>query len=414
MTKKSKKVTTLVPATKALGEPKKEKLPPAPKTLRTLPRTPSVEELLTATGYDIIDAALAHYPNVISDDENYAFIPSPSETPNPIMLVAHVDTVRRADPTSVINRRGVICAADDDALGADDRAGVYGILEARRRCEERGIDLPHILLTNHEECGGVGVSMFVKDGVLEDHLQDIRMLVELDRKGSEEAVTYGGDLPEGASKYLRTFGWRLGNGSYSDIATLIDEYHIPAVNLSCGYYQQHTDHEYLVLAHLESCIDRLMLMLEDPFTEHERQEGYIPLSRGGGYGYGYEYGYGGDWDSDWHHWSKDSKKSTNGSSQPGSFDFQMMEEVDECIEEIAGPNAGHGCPICGYAWQDCPDECGNMAEELAEKLSIDALGWLVESPHANAYLAVADPIFDALEEAYYARLRDIQDAKRSV
>ena len=175
----------------------------------------------------------------------------------PVALVAHVDTIRRKDPRAiswsprtgiVLNKKGV--------LGADDRAGVYAItriLAAGYR--------PLVVFCDKEESGGVGAHAVCTDKALAEFAPDLRLLVEMDRRGEKDFVFYSAILPPEIKKLVSSCGWVESIGSYSDVATLTEEYLIPHVNVSAGYYNEHTPKEALIVGELEANIGRLAELL---------------------------------------------------------------------------------------------------------------------------------------------------------
>lgn len=72
----------------------------------------------------------------------------------PVLFSAHMDTVSPGVGIRPVVQDGVIRSSGDTILGADDKAGVCGILEALRTVLER--DIPHreteIVFTVNEEC----------------------------------------------------------------------------------------------------------------------------------------------------------------------------------------------------------------------------------------------------------------------
>jgi hypothetical protein len=183
--------------------------------------------------------------------DNYVYV----DRGAPITLVAHVDTLpRKKDFELDTTHHNIITAKGGGILGADDRAGCFALFTlANNHC--------NLLFTNYEETGGIGAQAAAED--LEQHMLDngVRLLVEFDRKGCNEYVTYSYNLPHEIASYVESFGYIEQTGSYSDVAEF---YSIPAVNVSCGYYHQHTDKEKLHIDELWLNIDRVKRMLVNP------------------------------------------------------------------------------------------------------------------------------------------------------
>lgn len=76
----------------------------------------------------------------------------------PIMLAAHLDTVKPGNDIEPIIEDNIIKSAGDTVLGADDKSGIAAIFEALRYIKENDIDAPDIdiVLTVSEEIGLLG------------------------------------------------------------------------------------------------------------------------------------------------------------------------------------------------------------------------------------------------------------------
>ena len=173
----------------------------------------------------------------------------------PIALVAHMDTVF-SPPTSLKFTKNSVTSPT--GLGADDRAGIYGILEMVRRGYR-----PTIILLEDEEIGGIGAYKFID----QDITLDVRYMIELDRQGQDDAVFYDCDNIE-FTNYICEFGFKKATGSFSDISIIAPHYGVGAVNLSIGYYSQHTINEILIFSFLTETLDKVELMLNDIPENH--------------------------------------------------------------------------------------------------------------------------------------------------
>ena len=176
-----------------------------------------------------------------------------SEGRLPVLLVAHVDTVHKEPPKEIYHDKEHNVIWSPTGLGGDDRAGVYAILkiiETGRR--------PHVLFTDGEESGGTGALETIE----KLSPPDIRMIIELDRKGSNDAVYYNCDCPE-LEEYINNFGFKTATGSFTDICYLCPHWGVAGVNLSVGYYNAHTEAEYVKLDELEHTIERVKQMLDN-------------------------------------------------------------------------------------------------------------------------------------------------------
>lgn len=228
-----------------------------------------------------------HYPKVINT-KDYIF----AEGDIPVALVAHMDTVFTAPPKEIFydERHNVMWSPT--GLGADDRAGVFAIIQIIRA----GLR-PHIIFTTDEEMGCIGASILSQ---IKCPFKDLRYLIQLDRRGSNDCVFYDCDNQEFVN-YVEQFGFIWNFGSYTDISELCPAWGIAGVNLSVGYRDEHSVSEVLFVGQLLSTIEKVKRMLgaanEAPCFE------YIPKPQSFYYNgkwyttndlYGYTYGYGND------------------------------------------------------------------------------------------------------------------------
>ena len=182
----------------------------------------------------------------------------------PVMLVAHLDTVHKEKVKN-------ICRSDDgnilmspQGIGGDDRCGVYALLSVY----DQSLVKPWLLFTCDEEVGGIGASAFCddyRDGVLPDMI-DLKCIIEVDRKGQYDAVYYDCDNKD-FEDYITEKGYVTEFGTFSDISYIAPELGVAAVNLSSGYYNAHTLHEYINLEHLNHTISVICEVVQEALDE---------------------------------------------------------------------------------------------------------------------------------------------------
>lgn len=219
----------------------------------------------------------------ITDHDNYIYFNGGTET----MLVAHMDTCIRNKDLVILENNGIY-TAKDSILGADDRAGIYAILKIL----ESGLR-PSFLFTNYEESGLIGVRQFIKEDLL--NTDNLKLFVEIDRQGCNDFVFYSSSLPTEVKYYAESFGFVETWGILSDVQELTEKTRIPHINVSAGYYNQHSTSERLHLDELELTISRVIRLLNQPIEElYEVQEVFDST-----YGYGYyPANYGIDYEDD--------------------------------------------------------------------------------------------------------------------
>lgn len=186
----------------------------------------------------------------------------------PVLLVAHLDTVHT-------HRPDIICRSEDGrywmspyGIGGDDRAGVYMILLILRQ-------IPcHVLFCEDEEIGGMGARKFVKSKL---H-PEVNYIVELDRRGKNDAVFYHCDNPD-FTEFVCSFGFEENYGSFSDISVVAPHLKTAAVNISAGYYNEHRQHEMIDTKVMAENILRIIRMVKTktghfPYVERKGRFGF--------------------------------------------------------------------------------------------------------------------------------------------
>jgi hypothetical protein len=171
----------------------------------------------------------------------------------PIMMVAHIDTVHSKLPR-IEHDHGENILWAINGLGADDRAGVIGIINILNSGYR-----PHVLFCNYEEVGGKGAKIAAN----KLKPKNLKYIIELDRRNSNDAVFYDCDNDK-FEKYITSFGFKHSWGSFSDISILCPKWGVAGVNLSTGYYNAHNKNEYLKIDEWKEIIGKVKKMLDNP------------------------------------------------------------------------------------------------------------------------------------------------------
>ena len=177
----------------------------------------------------------------------------------PIGLVAHLDTVHRETVQDIFHDSNKKVIWSPQGIGGDDRAGVFAILKIL----EQGYR-PSVIFCTKEETGGIGATEFVKMFI--KPLVKTNFLIELDRRGEEDSVFYDLDN-EKFEDYINTFGFKTNWGTFSDISVIAPVWQIPAVNLSIGYFNEHSFSEYIHYPSLFKTIERVTKILDYEYIE---------------------------------------------------------------------------------------------------------------------------------------------------
>ncbi len=189
------------------------------------------------------------------------FVYAPGEIP--VMLVAHLDTVHKQEVKTICYSLDGKIMMSPEGIGGDDRAGVYMLLQIIQNCR------CHVLFCEDEETGGNGAREFANSRIR----PDVNFIVEMDRRGENDAVFYNCDNSE-FEDFICGFGFTKAYGTFSDISVIAPRLGIAAVNISAGYYNEHRQHEYIDLAALESNVVRISQIVQassESFVYIERQ-----------------------------------------------------------------------------------------------------------------------------------------------
>lgn len=173
----------------------------------------------------------------------------------PVALVAHMDTVHKTRVKELYYDKDKNVMWSPQGIGADDRAGIYSIIEIIRNKVK-----PTIILTTDEEIGGAGAYSLIN--MFEKAPCDIKYLIELDRRGSEDCVFYDCDNLE-FEDYINTFGFKTAWGSFSDISIICPVWGIAGVNLSIGYYDEHSLIERLDVTQMFETTEKVVKLIKD-------------------------------------------------------------------------------------------------------------------------------------------------------
>ena len=155
-----------------------------------------------------------------------------------VLLVAHYDTVWDGARIKLENWGSMMVSAHSKVgIGADDRAGIAALWELRNSGHS-------LLLVPDEEVGCMGSAAVIHFHA--DKLKDERFALQFDRCGARDLVFYECNNP----KFTRFMeqnmpGYRVAQGSVSDISVLCPALNIAGCNISIGFEYEHTASEQL-------------------------------------------------------------------------------------------------------------------------------------------------------------------------
>ena len=200
------------------------------------------------------------YANVISTP-NYLM----AEGNLTVVLLAHLDTVMEDKKRyKFLYDERLDIASSLCGLGFDDKAGLAAIIKIL----ETGLR-PTIICCTGEEKGSVGASILVEEHPIFPFQVMPKYMIQLDRRGANDCVFYDCGNQD-FIKYIESFGYyKKAWGTFTDITTIAPAWGVAAVNLSIGYYNEHTRDEYLQVNEWYRSIQETIRILEDAERVHK-------------------------------------------------------------------------------------------------------------------------------------------------
>ncbi len=229
-----------------------------------------LEDFLTLSQKELFSKLRKMYKNTaIYCKDRYILVPGDA----PIMLLAHLDTVHHECVKQICKTENGSILMSPQGIGGDDRCGVYALVKLHRMADKK----PWLLFTCDEETGGIGASTFCAHygkSKLPEGLAEIKLLVELDRKGEKDAVYYNCENDE-FEEYITSKGFKTEWGSFSDISIIAPKLGVAAVNLSSGYHNAHTLHERINRNHLNAVVKKVNSIIADSVCEDFPKYEYV-------------------------------------------------------------------------------------------------------------------------------------------
>jgi hypothetical protein len=194
---------------------------------------------------------------VIADDGVNLYITKGKSESYPC-VVAHMDQVRshsHSKDFKVIESDGILLGYSpknrrQEGLGADDKNGIYVALT----CLLEDIDNIKLAFFAEEEVGCLGSANCDME-----FFKDVKYIIQCDRRGRSDMITNACGTPICSEDFIsdvepETYGYHECDGSLTDVYQLVQNgVGVSCINLSCGYYEPHTDHEITVIDDLNRC-----------------------------------------------------------------------------------------------------------------------------------------------------------------
>ena len=213
-----------------------------------------------------------HIVHKVSKNNNYNITVSPKSgiivTPKAVnkypLICSHLDTINDSKKIKLQNSdieiSGEIIRLSQSSLakclGGDDRCGVYTALQLIN------LGFPYgFAFFCDEEIGCIGSSILTKD-INEN--ESITAFIGLDRRGLDNVAVYGYDNSD-LINLFKNEGYIEVDGSITDVSVLSKQSskNLACVNLSVGYYNEHTKMEFINIFAIQRAIKTLIKLSFD-------------------------------------------------------------------------------------------------------------------------------------------------------
>ena len=194
-----------------------------------------------------------HYNNLFitkntTNPEHYACVVAHMDSVHDISVPREIKIVNGV-ASAVLSGTNIKCG-----LNADD---CNGILIALQLLEK--IPNLKVCFTTEEEIGGTGA---FETRFNTKFFRDVDYLVQADRRGSSDLIYFTNGLVSTSSEFIiyisglmDKYNYELCEGVFTDIGIMSNALDISGVNISCGYYNEHTNNETCIIKELENCLN---------------------------------------------------------------------------------------------------------------------------------------------------------------
>ena len=197
-------------------------------------------------------------PNVKSRiKDNNVYVTKGKSTSYPCM-VSHTDTVHSIHKHFSVHEVNdqIFAYSTDDmqqvGVGGDDKVGIWLCLQMLM-----SVDVIKCAFFHSEEIGCVGsraadMSFF----------NDVSYCLQGDRRGNKDFVhsisgqLYSDDFAKAVAPIIKQYGYQETTGAITDVGQLAENgIGVSVANMSCGYYNPHSDSEVVVYPDADKCLD---------------------------------------------------------------------------------------------------------------------------------------------------------------
>jgi putative aminopeptidase FrvX len=194
-------------------------------------------------------------------------------------IVCHTDEVHdtREKGYKVVRYNDLMFAVNEETMefngiGADDKNGIWVCLKALN-----DFDVLKCAFFVGEEIGCVGSSLADMS-----FFEDCRFVLQCDRKGNKDFIINASGVDLCSSEFvdachINEFGYEVERGMMTDVMMLKElGLSVSACNISCGYYNPHSDNEMTNIQDLLNCYGLVKSIIErcTDVYPHEPSLGY--------------------------------------------------------------------------------------------------------------------------------------------
>lgn len=199
---------------------------------------------------------LEEIPYKVDSKQNFTVeIPQDDGSKPSVCFTSHTDTVHNSPGYQTLEAvEGFLQVKGGGVLGADDGAGIY-IMIQMIRAKVPGL----YCFFAQEETGRIGSKAYTMP-------LEIEVVVSFDRKGTNNLITHQSNTECCSARFADDFISKFSlpfvkdpTGVFTDSFTFNEEI-AECINLSVGYYDQHTQKEKQDLKFLENMVDACILM----------------------------------------------------------------------------------------------------------------------------------------------------------
>lgn len=176
--------------------------------------------------------------------------------------VAHTDTVHKIINNFVIFKHDdKLFSIDGDSMdrvgiGGDDKVGIFVALQMLRE-----VNVMKAAFFRDEEVGCAGSKVADME-----FFDDVEFVLQCDRKGYKDFVSeiwgtqmYSTEFSWAIQEILTKFGRKETSGGMTDVYQLAENgLGVCMANMSCGYYDPHSDNEYIVISEVNETLNLCM------------------------------------------------------------------------------------------------------------------------------------------------------------